>query len=73
MDYFHGLQNQAAEIRLRAERRAGELLKEIPRNPGERTDLTSLHDETRLITYEDTLKQNDLTPITAHRWQVEAR
>ena len=44
----------------------------VPRNPGERTDLTSFHDGTKLITYEETLKQNDLAPITAHRWQLEA-
>ncbi len=42
------MQNQCAEIKLRAERRAGEMLAETPKEPGKRTDLTSSHDVTRL-------------------------
>lgn len=41
-------QNYCAEIKIRAERRAGELLKKIPKESGKRTDLTSSHDDTRL-------------------------
>jgi len=35
------MQNQCAEIKIRAERRGGELLKEVEREQGKRTDLTS--------------------------------
>jgi len=48
------------------------MLRDIPRNPGERTDLTSYQDGMRLLTYEETLKENELAAITAHRWQLEA-
>lgn len=41
-------QNYAAEIKLRAERRLGELTREIPREQGKRTDLTSVHDGPKL-------------------------
>ena len=40
------IQNQAAEIKLRAERRAGELLKPIPKQHGARPADTGLHDAT---------------------------
>jgi uncharacterized protein YceH (UPF0502 family) len=35
------MQNWCAEIKIRAERRAGELLQEMDREPGKRTDRTS--------------------------------
>jgi len=66
------MQNQAAEIKLRAERRAGEILREIPRQPGERTDLTSGHDVARLTTYQQVLSDNELEDKTVQRWQLEA-
>lgn len=40
--------NWAAEIRIRAERKFGEMMRGLDRNPGARTDLTSLHDEVKL-------------------------
>lgn len=65
------LQNQCAEIKIRAERRAGELLAEVERSQGVRTDLTSSHDGTK--SYAQTLKDNDLAHTVAHRWQLEAK
>lgn len=53
----------ATEIKVRAERRAGEMLAEIPRNPNggrpkeNQTTLARLLDE------------NDIAPTTAKRWQ----
>lgn len=47
-------ERQAANVRLRAERRAGELLKELARAQGERNDLTpetSSTPETKLSPY----------------------
>lgn len=41
-------QNDIAEIKIRAERRMGEMLKDVEREPGKRIDLTSSHDVTRL-------------------------
>lgn len=62
-------QNDVAEIRLRAERRAGELLKELKRNPGARTDLTSLQPATR---FEQQIAEIGIEKTAAHRWQREA-
>lgn len=42
------MQNMIAEIKIRAERKAGELLKEIPKETGKRVDLTSSVDSTKL-------------------------
>lgn len=42
------MQSQCAEIKLRAERRAGEILKDVPKESVKRTDLTALHDATKL-------------------------
>ena len=65
--------NQCAEIKLRAERRAGEMLGEMDREkPGEYKkfhDVTfypkPLHDE-RVY-----LKDLGITEIQSHRWQTE--
>jgi len=37
----------ATEIKVRAERRCGELLRQVERSPGERTDATSSKRETK--------------------------
>jgi N6-adenosine-specific RNA methylase IME4 len=73
------MQNQAAEIKLRAERQAGKLLNDIPREQGKRTDTTSFHHGTKLgklseekKPYEQVLKENDIAKVTAHRWQLAA-
>jgi hypothetical protein len=61
-----------AEIKLRAERRAGELSKELPTAPGTRTDITSRHDVARLQTKEEILKEADITPKQAERFEAVA-
>jgi hypothetical protein len=43
------VQNNVSEIRIRAERRIGEFSKELPKEQGKRTDLTSSHDGKKLI------------------------
>lgn len=67
------MQNQAAEIKLRAERRAGEILKEIPRaDPRDnllRGSMVALRD---IVPFETVCKQNELPTTTAKRWQLEA-
>lgn len=57
---------KAEEIKLRAERRAGELLKEIPREQGKRNDATLSQGDTKLA---DTLEENEITRQTASKWQ----
>lgn len=63
--------NYAAEIKLRAERKAGELLAQLERDkPGPRTELNSsveFNSEYRAV-----LTENDIAPTTAHRWQTVA-
>ncbi len=64
------MQNDVAEIKLRAERRAGELLAEIPRAQGKRTDMTSVQLGPK--SFEQVLAENDIAQTTAKRWQTEA-
>jgi len=60
-------QNYVTEIKLRAERRAGELLKEIERvNPSE---ARWYPDTAPKSGYEAALKENNLSPTKAHNWQ----
>ena len=74
------MQNQAAEIKLRAERRAGEMLKETEKQqPG---DYKRSHDVTvqippgpekdRLhdVTYPPSLDDLGITKMQSHRWQL---
>ena len=56
------MQNQCAEIKLRAERRGGEILKNMPKEPGKRTDLTSSHDATKL-------QEAGINKSQSSRWQ----
>lgn len=51
----------ATEIKVRAERKGGEMLAEIPRSSGGRGKTDS--------TLERVLKEHDIAPATAHRWQ----
>jgi N6-adenosine-specific RNA methylase IME4 len=62
--YSLEVQNDAAELKLRAERKAGDLLRDIGLNGGDRKSL--LHDER--------VKLADLaiSPTQSHRWQQEA-
>jgi len=55
------MQNECAEIKIRAERKAGEFLNDIPREHGKRTD-TSLQSATRL-------QEAEVEKTQAHRWQ----
>lgn len=62
-------QNYAAEIKMRAERRAGELLREIPRVPyGDRRKGQSSNLSSRSV-YEETLHENDIRHDMAWKWQ----
>lgn len=60
------MQNACAEIKLRAERRAGELLLEVERGNGTRTDITSIRPETRL---QQVMRDNDLSRPAVYRFQ----
>lgn len=64
----HGLemQNDVAEIKLRAERRAGELLGEMEKHPGA---ATPLHDGSALP---PRLQELGIGTTQSHRWQREA-
>lgn len=66
------IQNQAAEIKIRAERRAGEMLGEIEKNPGGRPSENLSHD---VISYFPlpTLPELGITAMQSHRWQLEAK
>ena len=61
--------NEAKEVQLRAERKAGAFLKELEREQGARTDLTSSQAETKLSDYATTLEEAGIARPTAHRWQ----
>src|SRR5262252_9488037 len=58
------IQNAAAEIKLRAERRAGELLAETEKNPGGRPAKNSFHDGRSLR-----LHDLGINVQQSHRWQ----
>ena len=62
----------AAEIKLRAERRAGKILKETEKNEGGRPAENPLHDERGYIVQPQTLKELGISEIQSHRWQLEA-
>lgn len=47
------MQNNVAEIKLRAERKIGEFSRELPKEQGSRTDLTSSHDGNKLSILKD--------------------
>ena len=58
-------ERQAIEIRLRAERKCGELTAEMVRAPGYRSDLTSVGDPSKLAA----LKQAGISRDQATQWQ----
>lgn len=60
------MQNDAAEIKLRAERKLGEMLGEMEKNKGA---ATPLHDERALPKLHDL----GIQEVQSHRWQQEAR
>ena len=65
-------QNHATEIKLRAERKAGELLGELDRDKGGRPEKTnpSLGSVSQ---YKQVITENDIPHSTAHRWQEVAK
>ena len=64
------MQNQAAEIKLRAERRAGEMLKEQILHGGGRPTEKPSHDV--IVSSVPTLAELGITPMQSQRWQLEA-
>lgn len=60
-------QNEAAELKLRAERRAGEMLAAIERVPREKNFLDYRVDLGK--TYTETIKDVEINQKTAHNWQ----
>jgi hypothetical protein len=66
-------ERKASEIRLRAERRTGELLKELERAQGKRSDLTSSNGATKSESaYAVALESNGISRQTASRYQALA-
>lgn len=66
-------ERKACEVRLRAEIRTGELLKELSRAQGERTDLTSPRDGDKLPSpYAQALADNNISTQSASRYQALA-
>lgn len=66
--YSFEAQNHAAELKLRAERRLGEMLAEQIPHEGGRPGKPS-HD---VIVPPPTLQQLGITPMQSHRWQLES-
>jgi hypothetical protein len=58
-------ERQACEIRLRAERKCGQLTEEMVTAPGARTDLTSYHDDTKLAA----LTKAGISKVQASQWE----
>ncbi len=63
--------NHAAEIKLRAERKAGELLAQLERSNGGRPTETN-NSVLPVSEYRSVLSENEINPMTAHRWQTVA-
>ena len=66
------VQNQAAEVALRARRKAGELLAAVPRDSGGRPENSS-QAETSSTEYQQVLKEADLPRPTANRFEQLAK
>jgi hypothetical protein len=60
-------EERAREIRLRAERRCGQMLTEVQRVPGRRTDLTPSPDGKR--SFAEECEHNCISPKQAENWQ----
>jgi len=63
------IQNRAAEIKLRAERRAGELIRELDLARGKRTDLVARRDQ---VNGKKTLSELGINKSQSSRWQQVA-
>ena len=64
--------NYAAEIKLRAERKAGEILAQLERGRGNNQYSEGHSTMERSSEYATVLTENDIAPVTAHRWQTVA-
>ena len=66
--------NHAAEVKLRAERKAGELLQQLERAPHDRGNqhVAASQSVTQPSQYAEVLSDNDINRMTAHRWQTVA-
>lgn len=64
--------NHAAEVKLRAERKAGELLQQLERAPGARTDVQPADSLSAGSEYRQTLRDTGVEERTAQRWQTVA-
>lgn len=62
--------NHAAEIKLRAQRKAGEMLQQLERSKG--GDSRSFQPGTSASEYRQVLTDEEIAPTTAHRWQQVA-
>lgn len=62
-------ERQACAIRLRAERKAGQLLAEKGRKQGNRTDITSGHAEPKSSDFQQAKEQACISDTQAKRWQ----
>ena len=63
--------NHAAEVKARAERKAGEFLRQLDGAQGKRSDITSIQDEQKLAKKE-ILEENNINQSAAYRWQQVA-
>jgi len=63
--------NHAAEVKARAERKAGEFLQQLERDKGGRPN-NSLQDVNSLSEYKEVLDENGIGYVAAHRWQLVA-
>ncbi len=61
-------ERQAVEIRIRAERKAGQLMKGMERGQGHRTDLTSVHDKPK-SEFSQAKQKSNVSDSQAKRWQ----
>lgn len=68
-------QNHAAEIKLRSERKAGEMLSQLQRHPTSKGGDTksAYHDSMPISEYKEVLDQQEIPNTTAHRWQDVAK
>jgi len=70
MGNVHFLQNTCAEIKIRAERRAGELLKEQIPHEGGRPEKKQLQNAT--VSQKPKLEDLGIEKTQSHRWQLMA-
>lgn len=60
--------NHAAEVKVRAERKAGEMLKQLERSKGGQPTHSNV-ERVEVSEYREVLEDNNIPKTTAHRWQ----